>query len=80
MARKPEDRYQTPRDLAHAVELWLAGERIPGDAEPWTETFGRWLGHHRTATTGIALSALLAVVSLMAAVGISAARQETRPC
>jgi tetratricopeptide (TPR) repeat protein/tRNA A-37 threonylcarbamoyl transferase component Bud32 len=60
MSRGPERRYTSAGELACDIELWLAGERVSADQEPWPETALRWLSRHRTLV-GMAGVVLLAV-------------------
>jgi WD40 repeat protein/tetratricopeptide (TPR) repeat protein len=62
MARRPEDRYASPRALAGDLERWLADEPCTAYREPWRQRLARWARRHRTAVTaaGVALALLLA--------------------
>ena len=44
MARRPEDRYPSPRALADDIEHWLADEPVTAYREPWPVRLGRWGG------------------------------------
>jgi serine/threonine protein kinase/tetratricopeptide (TPR) repeat protein len=65
MARRPGDRYASPRALAEEIEHWLADEPVSAYPEPWSVRVGRWARRHRlqvatalgilaTATAGLA--------------------------
>jgi len=44
MARLPEDRYASPRELADDLEHWLADEPVSAYRESWYEQLSRMLG------------------------------------
>jgi serine/threonine-protein kinase len=73
MARKPQDRYLTSRDLATDIERYLADEPVSAYAEPLAPRTWRWMRHHRTAVmslmaaTAVAVSALSAGIVLLSA-------------
>jgi WD40 repeat protein/tRNA A-37 threonylcarbamoyl transferase component Bud32 len=68
LAKKPEERYSSARDLARDVERWLADESVSAHREPWTARSRRWLGRHRTLVTAASVGLLVTVVGL--AVGL----------
>jgi tetratricopeptide (TPR) repeat protein len=58
MARRPEDRYSTPRALAEDIEHWLADEPVTAYPEPWPVRLGRWGRRHRSlVATAVAILA-----------------------
>jgi serine/threonine protein kinase len=70
MALEPTKRYETPLDLAQAVEQWLADEPVNGYAEPLLVRAGRFLRKRKglvrtatavliTATVGMAVGLVL---------------------
>jgi serine/threonine protein kinase len=61
MARKKDDRYESPADLAADVERWLADEPVSSYREPWHVRARRWMKRHRTG----AIVATTAAVSLL---------------
>ncbi len=70
MAKNPEDRYASPRELADDVERNLADEPVSCYVEPITTKLRRWGWRHRTlvsaAVVGLVASVvLLAVVSVL---------------
>lgn len=70
MARKPEDRYRTARDLALDVERYLADERVLAYAEPLAGRAWRWIRRHRAPVlSGMAAAAVL-VAALSVGVGL----------
>jgi eukaryotic-like serine/threonine-protein kinase len=73
MARKPEDRYDTPRQLAEDVERWMADEPVSSYREPWTRTLTRWLSRHRTGVTAAAAAILVALVGTAAVLAVQSA-------
>jgi serine/threonine-protein kinase len=64
MARKPEGRYATAKELAADVEHWLADEPVSAYREPLPARARRWLRRHRTLTTGVAAALVAAVLAL----------------
>jgi serine/threonine protein kinase/tetratricopeptide (TPR) repeat protein len=64
MARKPEDRYPTPRALAEDLERWLADEPVSAWPEPPSDRARRWMRRHRPAVTGVAVALLVALIGL----------------
>ena len=64
MARRPEDRYPTPRALAEDIEHWLADEPVTARRDPlWTRSW-RWVRKHRTLSTTAAAIVLLSAAGL----------------
>jgi serine/threonine-protein kinase len=63
MARRPEERYDSPRSLAGDLELWLAGEPVSAWREPWVIRARRWVARHRTAVATTAASGLVAAAA-----------------
>jgi serine/threonine-protein kinase len=64
MAREPEDRYATPRELADDIEAWLADEPVSAWREPWRVRTRRWMRRHRTLVTSAAVALGVAVAGL----------------
>jgi serine/threonine protein kinase len=77
MATRPEDRYQTARELAEDIDRWMADEPIRGWREPFWRRAGRWVRRHRTPllASGAAAAALLVGLIFVATVQASANRQ-----
>ncbi|MBX7074841.1 MAG: protein kinase [Pirellulales bacterium] len=64
LARLPEARYATAKELADEVVRWQAGEPPLAYAEPWLERGLRWTRRHRTlCATALASLAVLATVA-----------------
>jgi formylglycine-generating enzyme required for sulfatase activity len=61
MARRPEDRYGSPRTLAEDLERWLADEPVAAWREPRGRALRRWVLRHQAAVAAIvvALGAVL---------------------
>jgi serine/threonine-protein kinase len=77
MALAPEDRYQTPQQLADDIENWIADEPVSVHAESFPQRFGRWLRRHRSWALATAVSlVIIAAVSVLAAVSINRAKNE----
>jgi serine/threonine protein kinase len=69
MARRPADRYASPRLLADDVERYLADEPVGAQVEPWSQQARRWLRKHPRTVAALAASLL---VGLSATVVIAA--------
>ncbi|MBV9122673.1 MAG: serine/threonine protein kinase, partial [Planctomycetes bacterium] len=79
LAKKPEERFGSARELAQEVQRWLAKEPVQAFPEPWPTRARRWLGRHRTLTTSLVAAGLMATLSLTAAtVLLSAAHGRER--
>jgi WD40 repeat protein/tRNA A-37 threonylcarbamoyl transferase component Bud32 len=76
MARRPTDRYPSPRELADDLEHWLADEPVGALREAWTVRAGRWARRHRTAVTATAAALVVAVVGLLTATLLLTAANE----
>ena len=68
MARRPDQRYATARDLALDIERYLADERVLAYAEPFASRAWRWTRHHRAAVLSFVAAAMVAVAALSAGV------------
>jgi serine/threonine-protein kinase len=65
----PEDRYQTPQQLAVDIESWIADETVSVYPESLAHRFGRWMRRHRSWALATAASlVIIAVISSLAAV------------
>jgi serine/threonine-protein kinase len=79
MAREPEDRYASPRELAGEIEHWLADEPVRALPERWPERAARWARRHKPAVAAAAALLVTAVAALSvstALIGREAARRE----
>ncbi|HWE35800.1 MAG TPA: protein kinase [Isosphaeraceae bacterium] len=65
MARDPEARYASPRDLARDIEHWLADAPVSAWREPWHDRVRRWVGRHRTAVTAAAAALIVTAFALV---------------
>ncbi len=61
---EPDDRYPLATDLAHDIELWLAGEPVSAYREPWKTRAWRWARRHRTLVTTSAALLIASVIGL----------------
>jgi serine/threonine protein kinase len=68
MARDPVDRYETPLELAHDVEHYLADLPVTSYREPLPRRLARWARRHRT----LAQLATAALVLLLLTAGTAA--------
>jgi eukaryotic-like serine/threonine-protein kinase len=67
MARRPEDRYPTPHELAEDIEHWLADEPVSALREPLTARARRWARRHRPLISGAAGLMVAALVAMVVA-------------
>jgi eukaryotic-like serine/threonine-protein kinase len=75
MARRPEDRYPSPRDLADDLEHWLADERVSAAPESIVARLGRLGRRHRMPVVAAALAlVVVTIVSVVAAIRINSER------
>jgi serine/threonine-protein kinase len=70
MARRPEDRYATPGELAQEVEHWLADEPVSAFTESWSVSAGRWMRNHQTLVGTTVIGLVIAFLSLAAVAGL----------
>ncbi len=68
MARDPVDRYETPLELAHDVEHYLADLPVKAYREPLSRQLARWARRHRT----VAQLATGALILLLLTAGAAA--------
>ncbi len=79
LAKNPEERYATAKELASDVQHWLAGEPVSVYREPWPVRDGRWVKRHRMLVTGAAAAGAAALVGLAVILIVQArANQELR--
>jgi serine/threonine-protein kinase len=64
MAKRPQDRYATARDLALDVERYLGDERVQAHAEPLAGRAWRWIRHHRALVMSSMAAGIVAVAAL----------------
>ncbi len=74
MARRLDDRYDSPRAIVEDVERWLADEPVSAYREPLRGKLQRWTRHHRMAVAVVA--ALLVAASLALGIGNVLVRHE----
>jgi tRNA A-37 threonylcarbamoyl transferase component Bud32 len=63
MARDPVDRYETPLELAHDVEHYLADLPVTAYREPLPRRLARWSRRHRTVAQLAAAALLLLLLT-----------------
>jgi serine/threonine-protein kinase len=79
LAKKPEARYPSARDLSQEVQRWLADEPVAAYPEPLSVKARRWVGRHRTLTGSAVAAVLVAAVSLaVATVFLKSANERER--
>ncbi len=66
MARDPDQRYASARELKQEIQRWLADEPVQAVPEAWHDRAARWFRHHRTVAlvTGSSLLILAVLASL----------------
>jgi serine/threonine-protein kinase len=64
MARRPEDRYASPRALSGDLERWMADEPVSAWREPISRRARRWGRRNRTAVAAAVITLLAVVVGL----------------
>jgi len=64
MARLPDHRYSTGRELAEDIERFLADERVQSYAEPFPVKAWRWVRNHRPLVISTAAALTVAVTAL----------------
>ncbi|XZE54582.1 tetratricopeptide repeat protein [Planctomycetaceae bacterium SH139] len=75
LAHSPEDRYASPLELAEDVERWLADAPVSAFREPWLDRAARWVRQHQTL---VAASAVVALIAIVASLGIAWQADEAR--
>ncbi len=63
MAQRAGDRFESPRMLAHDLELWLAGEPVSAWPEPVRLKLRRWVIRNRTLVSSATAALLVALVT-----------------
>jgi serine/threonine protein kinase len=63
MAHRPQDRFDSPRMLAHDLELWLAGEPVSAWPEPRWVKLRRWVFRNRTLVSSATAALLVALAA-----------------
>jgi serine/threonine-protein kinase len=76
LAKRPESRYGTARELAQEVQRWLADEPVTAYPEPWATRARRWLGKHRALTASVASAVLVVAAGLAVATAMLTAANE----
>ena len=70
MAKKPEDRYPTPKALADDIERWEADEPVTAWREPVVRQARRWGRRHRTSVTAAAVAVLATLFGTAAVLAV----------
>jgi serine/threonine protein kinase/tetratricopeptide (TPR) repeat protein len=70
MARRPEDRYASPRALSEDVERWMADEPVSAWPEPIARRARRWANRNRTKVTAAAAAIVAGVIGLSAVLAV----------
>ena len=64
MARQPNARYASARQLADEVEMWLADEPVGAWQEPFAIRARRWMRRHQTLVGSLATAIVVVVLML----------------
>jgi serine/threonine-protein kinase len=79
MAREPEARYASAKELAQEIERWLADEPVGVRREPPVERLFRWVRRHHTWVLSLGTAVLLGLaVMAVAVVLLTAAKERER--
>jgi hypothetical protein len=70
MARRPADRYASPRALSEDIERWMADEPVSAWREPLSRRVRRWANRNRTAVVAAAVALIPGVVGLSAVLAV----------
>lgn len=76
MARMPEDRYQSARELAEDLERFMGDERVRAYAEPVPVRAWRWIRNHKPLVLSSAAALTVAVTALTVGVVLLTAAYE----
>ncbi len=78
LAKKPEDRFAGPKEIAGEVQRYLADEPLSTYRDPLRARAGRWMRHHKTLAASLAAIVLVALPILAPALVLvsSAANKE----
>jgi serine/threonine protein kinase/tetratricopeptide (TPR) repeat protein len=64
LAKPPQDRYATCRDLAEDLQCFIEHRPIKARRPTWAERFAKWSRRHRSLVTAMSVVLLVAVVAL----------------
>jgi tetratricopeptide (TPR) repeat protein len=70
LAKQPQARYASAKDLAGEVQRFLADEPVTAYREPWPVRAARWARRRRSLVVGTAVFLLSAVVALSVGTGL----------
>jgi tetratricopeptide (TPR) repeat protein len=70
MAKRPENRYPTPRALADDIERWAADEPVTAWREPFRRRAQRWAKRNRTAVVAVVATLIAGVIGLAAVAAV----------
>ena len=70
MALRPDERYETPLEMAAVIEAWLADAPVSAWSEPVSVRARRWVKNHQPLVVGIAASIMVALLGSLIASGI----------
>ncbi len=76
LAREPEARYASAKELAQEVERWLADEPVSARREPLVERLFRWVRRHHAWVVSISTAVLLGLAVMAVAVVLLTAANE----
>ena len=64
MALRPEDRYQSPREIAADLNRWLADQPVSAYPEPFSANAMRWVRRRKQWVTAAAAPVFISIVGL----------------
>ncbi len=70
MARRPADRYRSPKALSDDLDRWMADEPVSAWQEPLSRRARRWARRHRTGVTAAAIAVLVALAGTAAVLAV----------
>lgn len=76
MARLPEDRYQSSREMAEDLERFMGDERVRAYAEPLPARAWRWVRNHKALVLSSAAALAVAVTALLVSTVLLSAAYE----
>lgn len=62
MATQPGERYSSAIAIAEDVNRWMADQRVSVHRESYSKKISRWMRHHRTVTTSMAVASVLVLI------------------
>jgi serine/threonine-protein kinase len=70
LAKQPQQRYGSAKELAEDVKRYLADEPVSAYRDPWTTRLTRWGRRHRTLAASVAVAVLAALLGLASVLAV----------